>query len=78
VRTTMWFAKCPWTIEEVPDGDGMWVGSAPAAEHLRAGTPGELAVQLGRSVERCRQALALLVSGHGPILHHNAYELGSR
>src|SRR5918994_2131842 len=35
VRTTIWFAKCPWTMEEVPDGDGMWVGSAPAADHLR-------------------------------------------
>jgi hypothetical protein len=35
-------------------------------------------VQLGRSVECCRQALALLVRGHGPILHHNAHELGSR
>jgi hypothetical protein len=28
----MWFANGPWTIEEVPDGDGMWVGSAPAAD----------------------------------------------
>jgi hypothetical protein len=35
VWTTMWFAKCPWTMEEVPDGDGMWVGSASAADHLR-------------------------------------------
>ena len=35
VRTTIWFAKCPWTNEEVPDGGGMWAGSASVADHLR-------------------------------------------
>jgi len=35
VRTTMWFAKSPWTSKEVPDGNGMWVGFASTADHVR-------------------------------------------
>ena len=31
----MWFAKRPFTSKEVPDGDGMWVGSASATDHPR-------------------------------------------
>jgi hypothetical protein len=31
----MWFAKGPCTSKEVPDGDGVWAGPAPAADHLR-------------------------------------------
>src|SRR5258708_18662918 len=34
-RTTVWFAKGPWTSKEVPYGDGMWVGSASTADHVR-------------------------------------------
>jgi hypothetical protein len=32
----MWFAKRPFTIEEVAHGDGMWVGSAPALGNCAA------------------------------------------
>ena len=34
-QATIWFAKYPSTSWEVPDDDGMWLGSASTADHVR-------------------------------------------
>ena len=53
----MWFVCNPRTSEEVPDGDGRRVGSAPPSDHVRRG-----GARVGRGV-----AGSGVAAGSGPV-----------